>query len=282
MIMAELSGSTRVSLRERYIVGALLILMIVIPVVLKVSIPGTISPETRGAYDFLHNLEPGSTVLVCLGTFAPHLWAEVGPGGIASMNDIFNLPVRIIIVPFDPEGAATMKMTLDRFIDEREKVYGVDWVFLQFIPGGEAGIAAFRDDFHMVSTDFFGDPISEMPLMQESLNTDDVDALWFLDGGNMCPQFVRQLVLGGNTPGAYGAMDAEGYVITLPYFTAGQLQGLISAGKGAYEYELLTGIPGMGTLIMNGLTLAHFYLVALIIFCNIKLWWPKITGRGEK
>jgi hypothetical protein len=156
----------------------------------------------------------------------------------------------------------------------------VDWVYLAFIPGLEPAFAAFRENFHMAEYDYYGTPVGDLQLMQETLTIEDVEGILFLDTGYNSAAFMRQFQPW--KPCAYGCTQAAWFTQLVTYYAAGQLEGIVNAAKGAYEYEVLSGIPGLGSNIMNGLTFAQIYMVCLIVACNVRIWWPRISGRGEK
>jgi len=132
----------------------------------------------------------------------------------------------------------------------------------------------------MSGNDYYGTPIEDLPLMDETRDINDVDGILLMDTGYNSAAFMRQFQ--PYKPMAYGCTQAAWFTQLVTYYSAGQLEGIVNAAKGAYEYEVLSGIPGLGSNIMNGLTFAQLYMVGLIVACNLKIFWPRIMKRGEK
>lgn len=154
-------------------------------------------------------------------------------------------------------------------------VYGRDWVNLGFIqpPAGNMGvlIQSFCTDIHATRPiDVDGTAIASLPLMQSVKTSKDIHMVFAI---NYCPS-LDWIPFGKaqyGLPIGFGSAAIMG-----PYYfvfvDSGQLCGLLAGNRGAYEYESLTGIRGMGSKVMMAFAFGLCFIIAAVLLGNVGFW----------
>ena len=162
------------------------------------------------------------------------------------------------------------------------RTYGEDYVQLAYVPGWEAGMAAFLESPRdTVTLDYFGDPVSELQLMQEIDDGHDFNLAIIVESGDIYTE-VRQFWASWNLP--LGIISTAGwFAMNLAY--AGSA-GLVSAGmlnglRGGAEYEQLIGFPATGTIYMDALSLGILFTVIYVIYGNVEMYMKKTKQVKE-
>ena len=65
------------------------------------------------------------------------------------------------------------------------------------------------------------------------------------------------------------------------FFQSKQLAGFLGGLVGAAEYEYLLGIAGPARAGMTVQSLAHFFIIILIVIGNITYFWQRAKSRRE-
>lgn len=258
----------------------LLVITIIIPFIFPFSIPMTISPWTRDAYLFVDSLEPGSVVL------APNIieascWGECGYGWIATWEHYFEKDLKVVAVSLYKDGPLLCERVIDTLESRGVEIeYGVNYVNLGYIAGINSAIAAMvepPDGMHkVVKTDYFGNSIESLPLMQDVKSVEDVDLIshtssgWGEDwiGLAVVPYGAKYQysIIGAGTPWLVNEYDLG--------LAIGGLGGL----KGGAEYELLMDRPSAAVQSMNAISTTHVLIVVLILISNISLIFTRQRG----
>jgi hypothetical protein len=157
---------------------------------------------------------------------------------------------------------------------------GVNWVNLGYISGGENGVAALAANIRsVVSKDYFGTPIAEIPMMKDINGAKDFKAaFWWGGSEGSIPYGIRQLVGPYNLPmsGSCTTNEVPNYS---PYISSGQLKGLFGGIRGSAEYEILLGVPGPALGQAMATNFGGLYFLALVIIGNILYLIQR--SRGE-
>jgi hypothetical protein len=148
--------------------------------------------------------------------------------------------------------------------------YGVDYIHLGFIPGGEPSLAAFLADIRgTVTTDFDNNQdLDSYPIMQGVNHATDfylvVDST---TQGTLQEGFIRQISF--PFEGVNLIIVTSGGTQLEPYFPD-QIQGLLyPMPQGGAEIEYLVGIPGPSTAQIALLFTAAIFYVGAIGLGNI-------------
>lgn len=254
------------------------LMAVCIPIIKPFGLPIEISDNTRQVYNTLESVPEGGLV-VLTPDFSYDNRGELLPMLEVLVNHLFHRNVKVVSVSFyGPQGPLLMGEAIKSIgLENHGKEYGVDFVDLGYLAGDEATVAALGTDVHaLVKVDYYGTPISQLPIMEFFNNAGDIDLAISLSAGMNYPElYLRQWQTTYGTRVTGGCVGLI-YAPLLPYVASGQLEGYLPSLKGAAEYELLSHSPGKAIIGMDSQSLVHVVVIAVIIICNIGL------VRGEK
>lgn len=149
------------------------------------------------------------------------------------------------------------------------KKYGVDYVNIGFIPGGEITVAAMASDFRKtVKADLRGTPAEQLPLLAAVNDQKDIALLIVCDASGSYALYVRHWTVAFKKATiCFPTMTV--LPETTPYYASGQFIGLVPGLRGAAEYEKLMGSLGFGTKSMDMLSMSHILILGLMVIGNL-------------
>ncbi|MBA7683733.1 hypothetical protein ES703_92114 [subsurface metagenome] len=260
-------------LDSRVIWGICLIIYI-IPVLWPIGAPILVSDITIEIYDYLEALPDGSIVVMGgSGVFAFDF--EPGAAMMASIIQLSRLDVRLVAIPFGVESLQFHKYMVDSAgVMEKDGgpwKYGEDFVQLPYIPGGNAAIVRLLGDVHAtVKTDAYGTPLSEIPLMRDFINYENI-SIW------LCPHWgygsIVRFVTGER--GVPSVMFAHSYSYTVfaPYMMIYPDKVWMTNGfLGGAQYEQLVGIKGLGHAAVDSYALISLTYLGFVILGNLTMY----------
>jgi hypothetical protein len=270
--MAEVSQEKRwfdqmLSIDRRWIY-LLMAIAVAIPAILTFDVSVPVSNEVRSVYGFVDGLEEGDVLLLAID-YDPSTLAELHPMAEAILRQSFEKNVRVLMTALNQFGPAMADELVTRIGGEFGKERGVDYTFLGYKPYPAITILAMGTDFRVpFPSDYYGNEIEDIPMMEDLHNFDDVEGVISLAGGNAADMWIAY----GNAKygvdvalGVTGVMAADYY----PYLQSGQIFGLIPGMKGAAEYEQLHGQLGDGSRGMPYQVLAHLLILIFMVITNI-------------
>lgn len=247
------------------VIYALLIIVLLLPLRNPIGLPISISKHTERSFAVLDTLKAGDIIIMDVG-YSVSGAADVEPQTVAVLKHLFEKGVRMIFVGNQTEGP----MITERLVKPYEaagKQYGVDFVNLGYLAGGENAIAAYCQDLKKsYPVDFRGNPTSSLPLLQNVNSASDVKMFVFFTTQNS-DMYVRQVT-------QYKIPLVGGLINTIapqaePYVNAGQLAGILVGLRGGAEYEMLMKAPGQGVASMDAQSMGHLLIILFILFANI-------------
>ena len=280
---------SRIDRRYLYI---LLFILVSIPLLNPLKLPIPISTLTEGVYDTTEALEAGSIVISSVD-FGPSTMPENYPQAEAHLFHCKELGLRVVCLAFWVSGAPIGNDLLQEvygsdFPDVPE--YGTNIVYLGYVPGNEVGMQTFGDNtWQAKGTDHYGTAVADLPLMQDCRSAADFDLWAEWTSGTPGEQQVIQFV-----QGRHGGPDAVPIVAgstavsvpgMMPFYTAGQIIGILNGLAGAGEYESLLNIsygypfeqgPGL-----DAQSVAHVLVILFVIIGNLGYAASKYGG-GER
>lgn len=259
-------------LKSGYIWGVVLLIYI-ITALRPIGAPIPMSDITVEIYNLIDSLPEGS--IVCIGgsgAFAFDL--ESSAATIPAIKHMARKGLRLVNVPLRTEAVQFEKYCVDAArVDKKfggPWEYGKDWVQLPYIPGEDVALVSFLADVHAtVSTDVYGTPLDEIPLMRELRNHEDI-ALW------ICPHWrfyyiVRYATGEHDIPSIYFAQSA-GYATYSPYMMAYPGKVFMTNGwLGGAQYEKLMDMPGVGQAAIDSYAVLSAVFVAFVVLGNIRM-----------
>ncbi len=135
---------------------------------IPVAFPVRPAPNTQDYFNFIDNMKPGDVfVFDCSANIQSRAVEE--QKDLPLLTHLFAKPgIKFIGVSFSAPGPVNWELVLS-LVPERYKslkTYGVDYVYLGYIPGDEVGIGAFTSNIRSVkSVDYYNNPIDSLSLM---------------------------------------------------------------------------------------------------------------------
>ncbi|MBS7613560.1 hypothetical protein KEJ48_04855 [Candidatus Bathyarchaeota archaeon] len=256
----------------------LLIVVVSVPLINPIGLPVPVSKPTKMSFEVIERLPRGSKVLVS-SVLAGGNWPDLGPPETALVQHLFRKNMKIFFIGFVSETPTITETTLLPRIEKYGAKYGEDYVNLGFLAGGESAMAAFASDIRKVITvDFFGTPIDNLPIMKNIYKCSDFDLVIHI---GMAEDPIRQYYTPFKIPlivGVYGMMGPH----YIPYLEAGQLQGMIIGLRGSAEYEYLLGFKGEGLMGSDALSMTHLLVAVFCILGNVYYFATKIKRRRSE
>ena len=265
---------------DRRVIFILILLLTIYPLLYPIGLPVQVTSQTLQAYEAINEIPDGSVVLVATGVYVMSL-PDMGPGCQLMVQHLFDKQVKIIFASFYVEGPIVEDIML-KACDTRGKEYGVDYVRLGYLPGGETAKTALATDLHgAVSVDYYGTPLEEISILENINDGSDVDmVLAFDDGGLGYGGIVRQYHTVFGIPIVVNVLAVMGPGVE-PYIDSGQVKGLVSGMRGGAEYELIYGKPGAAVAGLDAQSLIHLMVLGFIILGNIDYFYGRFKGGIE-
>lgn len=266
---------------DRRIIYIIVIFSIAIPIIHPLGLPIQINASTLASYNFIESLPDGAVVLVGFETGAAG-WPELGPQLNAFMQHLFEKNVKILIISGNVDGAMLAEQYTMPEMEKPGKTYGVDWVNLGYLAGGETGMAVFASDIRsVVPVDYFNTPLDEIPMMTDIESAADFSlAICCSWGTPGLGEYLRQYYTNYNVPLIIGAQVVSVPGI-IPYYQSGQVAGYTSGLRGAGEYEILIGRPGYAVASLDAASVYHLVVFLLIVFGNVAYVVKKLGTKKE-
>ncbi len=252
------------------VIFGMLFIVTAYPLISPLGLPIKIDQSTRTFYDLVESLEPGDAILFDVA-FGPGPWPECGPQVIATLTHLIRNQVKIVMISGSADGPQMYNKIVQQMGQKLQDLeYGVDFVYLGYLAGTETMQASFADDTSsVVTSDYFGTPLSSLPLMNEVKSGSDIKHAYVSSAsGDVGYGWVRQLY---ERYGTYIILLPTSILITgaLPYLDAGQFKALLYGSRGAAQYEVMLNAPGEAVIITDALTLQHIYLIILVVIGNV-------------
>jgi hypothetical protein len=259
-----------------------------VPVILPLGLPTTVTPEVRSLFDRIAELEPGDVVLLSFD-YGPSSAPELDPMAEAILRHCFAREVRVLAISLFALGGETMGVERLRTVTrEFDLTDGEEYVFLGFKSGGQAVMKRMAEDIAgAFPQDAVGRPIREIPLMREVRNYSDVElAVSFATG--MLGEYWANLVnpqFGVDVAVGCTAVSAPRYYA---YLKSGQMFGLLGGLKGASEYEelLTAALPDIGSRSraarkgMDVQSVVHAIIILFIVLGNVAYLVARRSSGG--
>lgn len=255
------------------------ILLIFVPMIWPLGLPTIVSQPTKDYYNALVDLPPGSILAVSFGGGFGAL-DEREAQFIATFKTIFSTDLKMVIYCQVSEGPAVLEMMIGEGTGLADplkygKVYGEDYVRLGYAPLGEPGETAITTNIRsMFSTDYYGTPLDDIPMMENINSAADIDMLWADYGAcTTIEWYIRQWVVPEQMPliittlGCCAPMAA-------PYYPD-QLIGFLSGSGMGTELEITSGNPGPGARTSDIKNLAILPFLLYLLLGNISSFGKK-------
>lgn len=269
-------GETLANLPTWLYFGLIIIAMAYITLY-PLGFPIPVTDQTRACYAVVDALQPGDIMLVDMG-YESGTIAFMEPGLVVVFKHAMDRGIKIVMVSSAVESPMLVGRAMEKIKpEEKGYVYGVDWVHLGYVAGGEPAYASVLGDINsLFSEDYQGTPISELPLMAElgAPTYDKIDLVFIQTaGGDVIEGWIRQ-----------SAVRYDHTLITevnemmvptiLPYYPI-NCDGIMNGGIGAAEYEVLSGYTGEAVKLSDMMTMGGLVVLIFLILGNIGYFMTK-------
>ena len=260
--------------------ATILLIVTIIPLLMPFGLPIPISPETEDFKTEIDKLTPGSTVAVG--------WQIAGLGGLPGSRPGYRVitkylalkGMKIVYISFSDVSPIAAEDTVNGLDVEATYgwKYGEDYVISSYIPGEETAIASFAADVQgTMGTDYYGTPISDLPLMENIKTMNDFDLMISYYGTfTFADMFARQW--GSEYPDVPWIAFSQFGTLTAYYPTV--CKGALDLARGGAEFESLTNMPGVYISRMDARNLYGFTLLILMLAGNVAYY--QTTGFRKK
>ncbi len=247
------------------------------PLLFPLGLPVPIGRESVAWKEYIDNI-PNDSIIIFSMDYGVSGMPELFPMSISTMHHLWTdcqaKNLKIVVVAFWNQGPLVFNTLLDVMGDPASKYgveYGVDWIELGWIPGGETGMAAFATDiWGQAPRDFLEDrPLSEYPMMENIKTAEDIDLVITIETGTPgYPEWLRQWNDPFGVPFILGCIGVS-VPGTAPYLASGQISALMPGLTASGEYELLIGKPGLAVANLDAVSTSHLLVVLLVLIGNI-------------
>jgi hypothetical protein len=257
-----------------------LFILLAITIVRPLGFPLTISPYTKDLYDHIETLEPDSLVL-CWNQMSWGFWpTEYRPGAVALVQHLIDNDIKFVFISWGAEGSLIFEQMHTELLDMKDYVYGEDYVDLGFYAGFETALAAFAKDVNgLVKEDYYGTPLSQLPIM-EGVNDANAFDLVIDFSGTPAERILRQYHTAYDLPCGFVYISGM-FPDAIPYYSSGQMIGFVNGLRGGAEYEILINKPRWGAASLDALSTSHIFYGILVIFVNILYVYNQFRGGNE-
>jgi len=259
---------------NRKTIFILMAVAVIFPLIFKLSLPNKVTPEVKNVFEKINSLPDSSVVLISFD-FEASSFPEVQPLANAILQHSFSKNLKVIGLSLLAEGTALGEKVLKENALKHNKTYGKDYVFLGFRPQVTATILGLGEDFHQVfPEDYTGNSTFDLELTREIKDYKKIPLIISVTDGDIPFSWINYAV---------ARYEKKLVVLTTavmatsfyPFLNSGQIQGLVNGLKGASEYEILLGQPGMGARGMDAQSIAHLLIILLVVLGNIGYWMER-------
>jgi hypothetical protein len=245
------------------------LIVLAVPLLFPLGLPLTVNNNARDLYTMVDGLPQGSVVVYIWGADSM-TWMEQGLPATAVLKHLMMKPgIKILAFSEMEQGPLYWQMATQQ-MGTYGKKYGQDFVYLGYLPGDETMFATVAADVWKAcgSKDYYGNDLGTLPMMANIHSAKDIDVIIHLSMGDTMLYALRQWQMPYKKP-LYviplGAVQAT----LVPYRRTGQISGWIAGAREAAEYELLLKSPGLALAQMDAQSIGHFYVIGLILLCNV-------------
>jgi hypothetical protein len=268
--MTSLEEETPIGSIQKIFLGSILIIIVIASTLYPVSLPLPVSKYTKQYLDFIESI-PSDTIVGFMVGDMPQTKRQLKSSTVITMAKLWEKHSKIIFWYDTPVSGPI----LSEYIEEAENligelVYGVDYVILGFMSGGEIGLTVFLSDMRKATNgvDVFGNSFEELPLMKGVENGFD---LKYGFANTACQVTEQMYIRQWQQP--YKAEIAtincaSDRTLLMPFLSTGQLKATASGLLASAELEQLTGYHGSSYKILVTVSFLGLYFIILVILGN--------------
>ena len=276
--MSMLQKMQNIDVRYIYLLAWLFVLA---PLISPMGLPVSIGADSTKWKAYIDKIPDGSTIVL-----APMYGAsgipELLPMTVATMHQLWQKNVKVYVVSFWTDGPLVFNIALGQAPPESYgKKYGVDWINLGYIPGGETAMSNFgKDIVNSVPLDYMNrKPVTDYAIMANIKTAADINYIITIETGTPgLPEWLRQWQEPFKTKIIGGCIGVS-VPSFAPYLNSGQLGAIMPGATASAEYEKILNKPGLGLASTDAITMSHILVLLLVALGNVAYFGAKMGGK---
>jgi hypothetical protein len=256
-------------------------------VVTPLVFPIVVEANVYEYFNFVENIPPGSIICYDFSVMSTSR-VEIEQGLLMSHNHFFELKnVKFVAFALTPIGPICWDIMMDLMPAslKASKIYGVDYVFLGYVPGEETGLSAFCSNIRSVfATDYYGNKLDDLPLMK-GINDASVFycVSWHHWNTASVAYFARIFGDVYKKPIIVSNLNSLGYGQVYPYYPKYVVAVTLSEKAEQYEFLLNQkyGLVGINMMFYVTRTYVSIIFIILIAVTNMAWFMEKRVKRLE-
>jgi hypothetical protein len=184
--MVRKNGGLKMNLDRRFL-WILYLVFIAYPFINPIGLPLKVDVKTQSSYDQINALKPGSRIMINAALAGMSL-PELYPLAKVIIQHLISKPdFKLVFMVMEAQNVIYYEQLFSE-IDTMGKLYGRDYVYLGYTPGGVTAIAMMADNLlKLVSVDYKGTPFDQLPdngaILKGITSAKDFDLLLLIQGG---------------------------------------------------------------------------------------------------
>ena len=251
----------------RFLVGAILLGAILLPMLIRLPLFGPpVAPTVEALFAIVNQL-PSSTPVLVAWEYGPAEAEEMDRVAGPLIDHLLRREARLVLVSTRPEGPAVAEALLaSRLADLSERPRRV--ANLGYVPGQAAGVREVLGNLDGRTEISTGLPASQAEAMAGVRSVSDVGMVVVLAAQpDDLRVWVEQVSAARPDVPIVAGVSARAELMSTPYLSGGQIRGMVAGltGGAAYEEKLDTGWGREYAYYLNSLGLAQVAVAALAV-----------------
>jgi len=271
----------------RVVLYALLALAVAIPLITDNHWFSTsMSPRdsVEGLFQAIDSLPAGSVVLLSFD-YDPGTADELAPGVAVVLDHLLQREVSILALSTTPAGVPLAWQQLEQAALRAGGIsYGEDYLLLGYLPGEESGLRRITGGLDMTFPRDYVElkESNQFALIQRASKLSDIALVVTMAGDRLHVQrWLEQVQAPYGVPLA-AVMTAAAEPGLSPYFSSGQLRGMVGGLPGAAEYEVLRERHGPASSSADAQALAYLVIIVAALLGNIVHFLGGHTSKNAR
>ena len=268
---------------DRRIIYLIVLLSVILPLMNPLGLKIEETESVRASFEAFEKLPEGALILMSID-YGPSTAVELEPMALAACDQAMRHNQKVAFMALYPDGQALINRLIKRIRElHPDKMYGTDFVNLGYKAGNEAVPLKMGLDFRgQFPTDTRDTPLSDIPFLSNVTQLKQFDLVATYSAG--FPGALEHIRI---TSSEYGMPLVVGATAVqtpqyFPYYSSGQVVGLIGGLRGAAEYEKMADFEGTAIGGMEAQSFAHFTIAGLIVLANILTFIQYRRRREER
>jgi len=266
---------------DRRIITIVAVLLIVWPLVKPIGLPIVVNKYTYQVHDLIDSY-PEDTVVFIDNAIGLGYFGAMGPAFIDVLTHMTSKNFKIVCFSgLTPEGPITFwkcwNAVPKELTDNYE--YGIDYVYLGFMTGGESTMIKAAENLHDLFTyDYYGTPLKDIPLLENIGNYEDYDIVLYCTSSEDYRGMMYRIW--GETFKTNLILLAQRAVVPVNMIDAGLIKGYVRGLRGAAEYELILKRPGAAIAQLDAVSMFFIWMLGIVAIGNIAFFMRKREAKA--